>query len=133
MRKDICRFFRTTWIPDETYFQTLVGHLIPSVEIQKDTLTFLVFSDYGMPATFYNDHYDFLVSQDYLFARKISGGATHLREALGKLYASTQTDFQINTDEKNYTTFSPKQDATDKGFHAASGNKRVRSGRVAPC
>lgn len=105
MRKDICRFFRTTWIPDETYFQTLVGHLIPSVEIQKDTLTFLVFSDYGMPATFYNDHYDFLVSQDYLFARKISGGATHLREALGKLYASTQTDFQINTDGKKLYYF----------------------------
>ena len=23
------RFFRTTWIPDETFFQTLVRHLVP--------------------------------------------------------------------------------------------------------
>jgi len=32
----------------------------------------LVFSDYGMPATFYNDHYEFLVAQNYMFARKVS-------------------------------------------------------------
>ena len=28
-RRDVMRFFRTTWIPDETFFQTLVGHLVP--------------------------------------------------------------------------------------------------------
>ena len=27
-RRDIMRFFRTTWIPDETFFQTLVRHLV---------------------------------------------------------------------------------------------------------
>ncbi|MEM9552559.1 MAG: beta-1,6-N-acetylglucosaminyltransferase, partial [Pseudomonadota bacterium] len=26
-RRDVMRFFRTTWIPDETFFQTLVRHL----------------------------------------------------------------------------------------------------------
>ena len=31
-RKDVMRFFRTTWIPDETFFQTLVRHLIPETE-----------------------------------------------------------------------------------------------------
>ena len=36
------------------------------------TLTFLMFTDYGMPVTFYNDHFDLLLAQDYLFARKIS-------------------------------------------------------------
>ncbi len=44
-RPDVMRFFKTTWIPDETYFQTLVGHLIPSKEIETRILTFLVFSD----------------------------------------------------------------------------------------
>ena len=29
MRPDVRRFFRTTWIPDETVFQTLVPHLVP--------------------------------------------------------------------------------------------------------
>ncbi|MCB2124849.1 MAG: glycosyl transferase, partial [Rhodobacteraceae bacterium] len=71
-RRDVMRFFRTTWIPDETFFQTLVRHLVPSDEIESRTLTFLIFSDYGMPVTFYNDHYDLLLSQDFLFARKIS-------------------------------------------------------------
>jgi hypothetical protein len=28
-RPDVTRFFRTTWIPDETFFQTLVAHLVP--------------------------------------------------------------------------------------------------------
>lgn len=82
-RPDVMRFFKTTWIPDETYFQTLVGHIIADKETEKRTLTFLVFSDYGMPATFYNDHYEFLVAQDFMFARKISGEAIKLRQRLG--------------------------------------------------
>ncbi|KKK65343.1 hypothetical protein LCGC14_2975120, partial [marine sediment metagenome] len=28
-RPDVMRFFRSTWIPDETFFQTLVRHLVP--------------------------------------------------------------------------------------------------------
>ena len=97
-RKDVMRFFRTTWIPDETFFQTLVRHLVPGNEIENRTLTFLMFTDYGMPVTFYNDHYDLLLGQDGLFARKISAKASDLRSQLGALYASDQTDFEI-TDE----------------------------------
>ncbi len=82
------RFFRTTWIPDETFFQTLVRHLVPGTEIDTRTLTFLMFTDYGMPVTFYNDHYDLLLSQDFLFARKISAEATELKNRLGALYAA---------------------------------------------
>ena len=66
-RRDVMAFFRTTWIPDETFFQTIVRHLVPEHEISSRTLTFLMFTDYGMPLTFYNDHYDLLLSQDYLF------------------------------------------------------------------
>ena len=95
-RKDVMRFFKTTWIPDETFFQTLVRHLVPENEIQTRTLTFLMFSDYGMPVTFYNDHFDLLLSQDFLFARKISPEATDLKERLGRLYASDRDDFKIS-------------------------------------
>ncbi|NCU21407.1 glycosyl transferase, partial [Candidatus Falkowbacteria bacterium] len=87
-RRDVMRFFRTTWIPDETFFQTLVPHLIPEAEIRRRTLTFLMFTDYGMPVTFYNDHYDLLVAQDYLFARKISPDATELKDRLGRLWGA---------------------------------------------
>ncbi|PIE16209.1 MAG: glycosyl transferase [Rhodobacterales bacterium] len=104
-RKDVMRFFRTTWIPDETFFQTLVRHIVPESEIRSHTLTFLLFSDYGMPATFYNDHYDLLLSQDYLFARKISPEALELKRRLGKLYASENTDFQISGEGRNLYKF----------------------------
>ena len=97
-RKDVMRFFRTTWIPDETFFQTLVRHLIPEKEIRTRTLTFLMFTDYGMPLTFYNDHYDLLLSQDYLFARKVSPEAVELKERLGKLFAEKDVQFQISAE-----------------------------------
>lgn len=104
-RPDVMRFFRTTWIPDETFFQTLVRHLVPETEIRARTLTFLVFSDYGMPANFYNDHYDLLVSQDFLFARKISPEAIELKERLGVLYASRGQRFQISDEGRQLYTF----------------------------
>ena len=104
-RPDVMRFFRTTWIPDETFFQTLVRHLVPEPEIESRTLTFLMFSDYGMPVTFYNDHYDLLLSQDVLFARKISPEATELKRRLGLLYASGRDDFQISNEGRNLSKF----------------------------
>ena len=98
LRPDVRRFFRTTWIPDETVFQTPVPHLVPRAEIRSRTLTFLLFSDYGMPANFYNDHYDLLLAQNFLFARKISLDATELRARLGALYAAEGVTFTISNE-----------------------------------
>ena len=117
-RPDVMKFFRTTWIPDETFFQTLVRHLVPESEIQNRTLTFLMFTDYGMPVTFYNDHYNLLLSQNFLFARKISPEATELRDRLGVLYASDRDDFKIS-------------DEGQKLFGFLTGRGRVGS-RFAP-
>lgn len=97
-RRDIVRFFRTTWIPDETFFQTMVRHVVPAEQIRDRTPTFLLFSDYGMPVTFYNDHHDMLLAQNYLFARKISPEADDLRQRLSALWASPDATFTI-TDE----------------------------------
>jgi len=104
-RPDVMRFFRTTWIPDETFFQTLVRHLVPDVEIRARTLTFLMFTDYGMPVTFHNDHYDLLLGQDYLFARKISPDARALKRQLGRLYASARDDFRISGEGRRLFDF----------------------------
>jgi hypothetical protein len=104
-RRDVMRFFRTTWIPDETFFQTLVRHLIPDKEIRTRTLTFLMFTDYGMPVTFYNDHFDLLVGQDYLFARKISPDAVDLKTRLGALYALTGARFPISNEGRTMFRF----------------------------
>lgn len=104
-RPDVLRFFRTTWIPDETFFQTLVRHIVPEQEINARTLTFLIFSDYGMPTTFYSDHYDLLLSQDFLFARKISPEAHELKRRLGALYASAGVDFKISNEGRSLFKF----------------------------
>lgn len=97
-RPDVMRFFATTWIPDETFFQTIVPHVVPRKELRARTLTYLVFTDYGMPVTFYNDHYDLLMGQNYLFARKISPEAIRLRERLGALWAATGVHFPISNE-----------------------------------
>ncbi len=104
-RRDVMRFFRSSWIPDETFFQTLVRHLVPEHEIRTRTLTFLMFTDYGMPVTFYNDNYDLLLSQDYLFARKISADAMALKERLGRLYAAEGVRFPISNEGRSLFQF----------------------------
>ncbi|MEM9850750.1 MAG: DUF5928 domain-containing protein, partial [Pseudomonadota bacterium] len=102
-RRDIVKFFQTTWIPDETFFQTLTLHLVPKGEVINRTLTFLMFTDYGMPVTFFNDQYDFLLSQDSLFARKISPHAFDLKERLSTLYAGG--DIPLNITDEGRTLF----------------------------
>ncbi len=115
-RRDVMRFFASTWIPDETFFQTLVRHLIPETEIDCRTLTFLMFSDYGMPVIFHNDHYDLLLSQDFLFARKISPDAKDLKSRLGKLYAARGVEFQISNEGRNLHGFLTQRGRTGQRF-----------------
>ena len=115
-RRDVVRFFRTTWIPDETFFQTLVRHLIPDIEIETRTLTFLIFSDYGLPVTFYNDHYDMLLGQDCLFARKISPEAHDLRRRLGDLYHDDTAQFRISNEGRNLFTFLTRRGREGRRF-----------------
>lgn len=97
-RPDVLRFFSSTWIPDETFFQTIVPHVVARKELRSRTLTYLVFTDYGMPVTFYNDHYDLLLGQNYLFARKISTEALELRARLGTVWAATDMHFPISNE-----------------------------------
>ena len=115
-RKDIIRFFKKTWIPDETFFQTLVRHLVPHAEIDPRTLTFLMFSDYGMPVTFYNDQYDLLLSQDFMFARKISPEALNLKARLGALYASEQTEFKTSNEGRKLYHYLTQQGRHGRRF-----------------
>ena len=104
-RRDLRRFFAATWIPDETFFQTVVGYLVPEREIRQRPLTFLLFTDYGMPVTFHDDHHDLLLAQDFLFARKISPEAHTLKERLGKLYSATAHSFDVSGDGRQQFDF----------------------------
>lgn len=101
-RRAIARFFRSTWIPDETFFQTLVHHLVPRREIVARAPTFLLFSDYGMPVNFHDDHADILVRQDCFFARKLSPRATGLKARLADLYLSADSAQGQDTGARRY-------------------------------
>lgn len=91
-RPDIQRFFRTTWIPDETFFQSLVPHVVPEAEISMAAPTHLVFSDYGMPVVFHSDHMDMLRATDQPMARKISPTSDDFRNHLLDVFQQRHVD-----------------------------------------
>ncbi len=76
-------YFRRVWIPDESYFQTLVRLVSSSVESRSLTLSKFDFQ--GKPHIFYDDHLQLLRRSDCFVARKIWPHAT-------KLYRTFLTD-----------------------------------------
>jgi hypothetical protein len=81
---DLVSFFRTTLVPDELFFQTLVRHVAESGRIIDCPLTLYQFSDYGYPVVFEADHYDYLSRQNFFFARKIGMHLPALRDRLDR-------------------------------------------------
>ncbi len=132
-RRDVMRFFRTTWIPDETFFQTLVRHLVPENEIRSRALTFLMFTDYGMPVTFYNDHYDLLLSQDFLFARKISPKPTNSNAASACSMPPVAGISKSPTKAARCSNSSPVVAGSGGVSQPASGRLKARWGANANC
>lgn len=63
------RYFRRNWIPDESYFQTLVR--LHGREIECRSLTLVKFDRNGRPNLFYDDHLQLLRRSDCFVARKI--------------------------------------------------------------
>ena len=70
------RYFRSVWIPDEAYFQTLVRRHARQVESRSLTLSKFDFQ--GKPHTFYDDHLQLLRRSDCFVARKIWPNANRL-------------------------------------------------------
>ena len=68
-RDEIDRYFKRVWIPDESYFQTLVRQVSASVESRSLTLSKFDFQ--GKPHIFYDDHLQLLRRSDCFVARKI--------------------------------------------------------------
>ncbi len=63
------RYFRRVWIPDESYFQSLVRQV--STRIESRSLTLSKFDYQGRPHVFYDDHLHLLRQTDAFIARKI--------------------------------------------------------------
>lgn len=73
-------YFNWSWIPDESYFQTLAR--LHSTSIESRSLTFSKFDYLGKPFIFYDDHQKELTQSDCFWARKIWSGADRLYSTL---------------------------------------------------
>ena len=82
-REEHDRYFRRVWIPDESYFQTLVRQY--SARVESRSLTLSKFDFQGKPHIFYDDHLQLLRRSDCFVARKIWPHA-------GKLYRTFLTE-----------------------------------------
>ena len=71
------RFFHHSWIPDESFFQSLVRTVRPEAE-PGPLLHLNRFNTQGRPSTFHDDHLDLLRGADHFFARKIDPDANGL-------------------------------------------------------
>lgn len=63
------RYFRRVWIPDESYFQTLVRKV--GARVESRSLTLSKFDFQGRPHVFYDDHLHLLRRTEAFVARKI--------------------------------------------------------------
>ena len=73
-------YFSRSWIPDESYFQTLARK--HAEKIESRSLTFAKFDYMGKPFNFYDDHVDLLSLSDCFMGRKIWAGADLLYQEL---------------------------------------------------
>ena len=73
------KYFKKVWIPDESYYQTLVR--LYSTKIESRSLTLSKFDHQGKPHTFYDDHLQLLRRSDCFVARKIWPSANRLYKA----------------------------------------------------
>ncbi len=81
----VIRYYRTTWIPDESFFQTVLAHLIPRREIADLQLTLHHLTPTGRPYVIYPDHIPLIRKLPHFFIRKVSASA------FGGIYALAHT------------------------------------------
>ncbi len=88
------RYFRRVWIPDESYFQTLVRQFSSNVESRSLTLSKFDFQ--GKPHIFYDDHLQLLRRSDCFVARKVWPQADKLYRTFLSDDASSQAAAEPN-------------------------------------
>ncbi len=75
-RAEFDAYFRRVWIPDESYYQTLVR--LYSKDVESRSLTLAKFDFQGKPHIFYDDHLQLLRRSNCFVARKIWPRANRL-------------------------------------------------------
>ncbi|MBA3909759.1 MAG: glycosyl transferase [Rhodobacter sp.] len=88
------RYFRRVWIPDESYFQTLVRQV--SARVESRSLTLSKFDFQGRPHVFYDDHLHLLRRTEAFVARKIWPQADLLYDTYLSANADTASRLEPN-------------------------------------
>lgn len=91
-RKTYDQYFKKTWIPDESYFQTLTR--LHSDRLESRSLTLCKFDFQGKPHVFYDDHLRLLSQSDCFVARKVWPNADRLYDVFlnDKMQSSTYSE-----------------------------------------
>jgi hypothetical protein len=114
-------YFNWSWIPDESYFQTLAR--LHSHNIESRSLTFSKFDYLGKPFVLYDDHLKELTLSDCFWVRKIWAGADKLYSTLLNPERANQP--MSNADPK---VFDEKFEAADR-TRCEGGVGRFHQGR----
>lgn len=115
MRPHYDRYFKRVWIPDESYFQTLVR--LHGRKVESRSLTLGKFDHQGRPHVFYDDHLQLLRRSDCFMARKVWPGA-------GRLY-----DHFLTLREGPVSDAEPQPSRIDRHFARATAQRiRGRAG-----
>ncbi|UWQ10948.1 beta-1,6-N-acetylglucosaminyltransferase [Aliiroseovarius crassostreae] len=93
-RETYDRYFKKVWIPDESYYQTLVR--LHSTDIESRSLTLSKFDYQGKPHIFYDDHLQLLRRSDCFVARKIWPKAEKLYDSFLSDAAAIMTGAEPN-------------------------------------
>lgn len=99
---DVVGFYRRTWVPDELFFQTMVGNLVPPAEVVSRPLTRYQFNSWGVPRVYYDDDYPELLAEDRFVARKVSHRAAILREKLSAIAGMEIAEFESLLAKSNH-------------------------------
>ncbi len=105
------RFFSRSWIPDESYFQSLAR--IHSDHIRPESLTFATFDSQGKPFLFYDDHLKDFPKTGAFFVRKVWPGADKLYRKL------------LTVKRKNFPLSKANEDEFNKIFQDANNTRNT--------
>lgn len=83
---DLIRFVNRTWIPDEFFFQTLVGNMAGSDKAIAKPLMKHRFNSAGIPKIYNHEDLSELIDTDKFFCRKIQHNDQGLIEQLNRCY-----------------------------------------------
>ncbi|MCP5036588.1 MAG: beta-1,6-N-acetylglucosaminyltransferase [Rhodobacteraceae bacterium] len=93
-RAEYERYFKKVWIPDESFYQTMVR--LYSASIESRSLTLSKFDFQGKPHIFYDDHMQLLRRSDCFIARKIWPNADKLYKGFLSDAANIMTGAEPN-------------------------------------